>query len=1035
MIKFFARHPTAANLLMLVLLILGISALSSLKRETFPEYAPPYISVSVAYPGASPSEVEQSLCSRMEDAVEGLANIEERRCEAYEGTARLVLKLDTEADLGRMLVDVQTQINAINDFPEQSESPVVRELDWEEPVVDVAIAATMSHVELKKYAESLKQTLKLDYGVSLVKINGFSDHQFIIEIDVLALRQLGLSVADIATQVERQTSALPAGSLESSSKTLLLRVNEQKMTIDALKRLVIFAQESGEQTLLGDIASVREGFELDEQKIVFDGKPAAILKITKNKQDDSLRIKQRVADFVADQSKTLPQGVSLVMTNDLSSVLWDRLTMMVRNGWQGIALVFATMWLFFSFRYSFWVAAGLPVAFLGGLFLMANIGLSINIMSLVGLLMAIGIMMDDAIVISESIASHIDRGQSIDQAVYNGVMKVFPGVLSSYLTTICIFGSLLFLEGQMGAVLKVVPMVLILVLTLSLVEAFLILPRHLSHSLSKQNSETPPWRFKQRLLDGFERVRNTHLVTAVTLAVRFRYLFAGSVGTLFLICVALLVGGAIRFQPFPELDGDVAEARVILPPGSSLTQTESVVVQVIAAAKRIDQQWRQQHPSREGLIEHVTEQYNFNADANESGPHLATIRLDLLAAESRDGRLDDFLRAWEAEVGELSLPISLVFKQPQMGPGGRAVEIRMLHHDLALLKQASIDIQGYLTKVDGVSGVLDDTRQGKEELVVRLLPGAESYGINAQTIANQLRAAYQGSVADDLFVAEERIEVVVKANVEQAGSIDQLLNFPIVTSSGSVIALSTLAKIEFERHFVRTQRINGLPAITVMADVNAEVVSSTELLAQIKATQVERLSQKYPGLRFDFEGESKDAGKTAASMGKGFLLGLFGIFIILSFQFRSYVEPVIVMLIIPLSFIGVVIGHGVLGYALSMPSMMGFVSLAGIVVNDSILLVQYIRQHLDEGDDISLAVVQASRERFRAVFLTSITTAAGLLPLLAETSLQAQVIQPLVVSIVFGVMASTFLVLFLVPVSYAILHDFGLFKSHSSIEH
>ncbi|MGF1746079.1 efflux RND transporter permease subunit [Vibrio minamisatsumaniensis] len=1033
MIRFFSRHPTAANLLMLGLLILGISSLSTIKRETFPAYDPPYIMAAIVYPGASPQEVEESLCVRMEDAVDGLANIEETKCEATEGSARLILKLNEKADIGRMLVDVQTQINSINDFPTEIESPVVKELDWNEPVVDVAITAETSWPELKAYAEDLKRTMKRDYDVSLVEVSGFSAHQYRVELDIQAIRQLGLSVGDIADQIGRQNVKLPSGNVETPDKNFLIRFDERRITPVELESIVVGSAPNGSVIRLRDIAKITDRFELDEQKVLFDGKPSDLLKISKNKEDDALRIKENVTRFVEDQSAIAPDGVTLQMTNDLSSVLWDRLTMMVSNGWQGIVLVFATMWLFFSLRYSFWVAAGLPVAFLGGLFLMANLGLSINIMSLVGLLMAIGIMMDDAIVIAESIASHLDRGQSVDDAVYNGVNKVLPGVLSSFLTTVCIFGSLLFLDGEMGAVLKAVPQVLILVLSLSLIEAFLILPNHLSHSLQKEKNDKPALRFKVVLLEKFENFRNTTLMNMVEKVVTFRYAFMGGVITLLLLSVALIAGGVVKFQPFPELDGDIAEARIILPPGASLSQTEKVVDKIVASAERLNKQWSEEVEEGNTLVEHITSQFNANADANESGPHLATVRLDLRGAESRNTVIDDFLDAWREDIGDLADPISLVFKQPTMGPGGRAIEIRAKHDDLSALKSASLDIQEYLNLFDGVHGVLDDMRMGKEEILVKLRPGAETYNVNGQMIASQLRAAFFGQTADEIQIGAENISIEVRLNKKQAGDLQQLANFPIITPDGSQIPLATLATLDFQRNYVRIQRIDGMRTISIFGDIDNKKASSSAILAQFQKEEAAKLTKKYPGLRFDFEGEAKDTAKTGTSMGKGFLLGLFGVFAILSYQFRSYLEPVVVMLAIPLAFIGVVVGHWILGHALSMPSMMGFVSLAGIVVNDSILLVQYIRHHIDEGDSVHDSVVKASRERFRAVFLTSMTTAAGLLPLLTETSLQAQVIQPLVISIVFGIFASTLLVLFMIPAAYAILADFGLVKKHQPL--
>lgn len=1036
MISFFTRHPTAANLLMVSLLVLGFVSLPDIKRETFPEFTPLYVVASIVYPGASPQEVEESLCVRMEDAVDGLSNILEKRCEALEGSAKLTLKLDENADLGRMTFDVQTQINAINDFPDEIESPIVQELNRNDPVVDIAISAPLPWPELKAYSESLKRKLQREYDVDLVEVSGFSDHEFRIELDLQAIRQMGLSVSDIANQVSLQNVKLPSGNVETEEKEFLIRFEGRSSSIESLASMVVGASSNGATIRLSDVALITDRFKLDEQKVLFDGQTSAIIKISKNKQEDALRVKDKVQKFVDDERKIAPQGVVISLTNDMSSVLLDRITMMLKNGWQGISLVFLTLWLFFNIRYSFWVAAGLPVAFMGGLFLMASIGLSINMMSLVGLLMAIGIIMDDAIVIAESIASHIDRGQKINDAVINGVNKVMPGVVSSFLTTVCVFGGLLFLSGEMGAVLKAVPQVLLLVLSISLIEAFCILPNHLSHALhaeaekKKAGEIKPEHPFKQAFINKFEKFRNNSLPKAVKFCVHYRYGFMGSLLALMLISISLMASSLVRFTPFPELDGDIAEARIILAPGTTLKQTEAVMNILVTAAEKVGAQFSKDVEGGTPLIQHITRQYGSNADANEAGPHLATVRLDLLGAELRSSLIGDVISAWEKEVGTLSEPVSLVYKEPTLGPGGRDVELRVKHSNLESLKEVSVSIQQYLRQFDGVSGVMDDMRMGKEEILVSVRPGAESRGINAQMIASQLRAAFFGQRADQIQVGVENINIEVRLNKAQAGDLGELANFPIMTTDGSQIPLASLAKFEFSRSYVRINRIDGLRSLSIYADTENSKISSFEIINDFKLNLMPKLLEQYPELKFDFEGQAKDAAKTGKSMGQGFLIGLFGIFVILSFQFKSYLEPVIVMMAIPLAFIGVVWGHFLLGYSLSMPSMMGFISLAGIVVNDSILLVQYIRHHIDEGDEIHHAVVLASRERFRAVFITSLTTAAGLLPLLMESSLQAQIIQPLVVSIVFGIFASTALVLFMIPCMYVILSDFGLTRPH-----
>jgi multidrug efflux pump subunit AcrB len=1019
---------------MLTFFVLGLSSIGNIKRETFPEFSPPYIIANVVYPGASPAEVEESLCLRMEDAVDGLSNIEETKCDAQEGFASLTVKMDEKADIGRALVDIQTEINAIKDFPSQIDPPTVKELDWAEPVVDIAISAQASWPHLKAYAEQLKRTLKIDYDVSLVTVSGFSDHQLRVELNEQDIRHLGLTVAQIADKIGRQNVKMPAGNIELSDKNLLIRFDERKVTPQDLGTTIVASLPDGGVVRLSDVATITDRFELEESKILFNGQPAAILKIQKNKADDALRIKERVNEFVAYQQNIAPDGVTLTMTNDMSSLLQDRLSMLLKNGWQGIILVFLSMWLFFSLRYSFWVSAGLPVAFLGGLFLMSLFGVSINIMTLVGLLMAIGIMMDDAIVIAESIAAHIEKKIPVHDAVIKGVKKVAPGVISSFLTTIFIFGSLLWLDGQMGKVLSVVPLVLILVLSISLIEAFLILPSHLYHSLSKPEKKDTTLKFKRRFLERFERFRNVTLVKWVTFVVKWRYASIGlTIGALF-VSFALVAGGGLKFLPFPDLDGDIAEARIILPPGSTLKQTEAVANHIIASAKVMGAELTTNNGEPSELIRDITAHYNFNADAGESGPHVATVRLDLLSAEIRKSLMADILDAWRLQTGNLAAPISLVFKQPAMGPAGRDIEIRLKHEDLTQLKQASVELQSYLSQFQGVNGILDDMRPGKEEVIIKLKAGAENYGVDGQTIASQLRSAYFGQTADEIQVGPENIEIQVQLNKQQAGNLQALANFPIILDKNTQIPLSAVATLSSDRSFVRIQRIDAQRTVTVMADVDSHKANGSEIISNMRASFIPQLLQQYPGLKVDFEGSTKESAKTASSLITGFSIGLFGLFAILSFQFRSYLEPFVVMLAIPLALIGVLWGHWLTGHNLSMPSILGFVSLAGIVVNDSILLVQYIRHHVDDGDSVHESVIKASRDRFRAVFLTSLTTAAGLLPLLLETSLQAQVVQPIVISIVFGIFSSTLLVLFIIPSAYAILADFNLVHKHRALD-
>jgi len=1022
-IGYFVRHPTATTLLMLAFIILGIKALPELKRETFPEFTKNYISAQVVLPGASPQDVEENLCLRMEDAVSSLGHITETRCDALEGVARMTLKLAANADLSRSLVDVQTKIAAIKDFPAEIEPPIVEQLDFNERIIDIAVSASTSKPELKAYAEDLKRRLKLDTSIRQVEISGFSSHQLLVEVSLGAIKRLGMSVADVAKQIELQNVQLPSGKVEMASKNILIRFDQREVEPERLGNIVIRSDAKGGVVRLRDIATITDRFELDEEIIRFDGEQAAILTVFKNKSQDSLRLKEEVISFLEAEKLRTPNGITISTSNDLSSLLWDRLNMLIKNGLQGVVLVFLCMWLFFSLRYSFWVAMGLPVAFMGSFFLMAQVGLTINIMTLIAFLMAIGIMMDDAIVIAESIASHIDRGLNKTDAVIEGVKRVLPGVVSSFLTTVFIFSSIAFMEGDMGKVLRVIPQTLVLILTVSLVEAFFILPHHLAHAAQGKARKTG--RFKQIFNQKFEYFRTVQLVAAVEWVINWRYMFVGSLISLLFISISLVAGGAIKFVGFPELDGDVAEARIILPPGATLAQTEFVVKRVVDVAMALDAKYSEKEDGQR-LVQHITERFNFNADANESGAHVATVKIDLLSAEVRQTLFSTFIREWEQGVGEMVDPIAIVFKPSSMGPAGRAIDIRIRGDDLDELKSAAIDVQQYLQGFNGVSGVMDSMRPGKAEILMTLKPGAEAFGVNAMMLASQLRGAYFHQTADNIHVGPESIQIDVQLDKADAAQLENLANFPItIGSAGVQVPLSAVANFEWQRNYVKISRLDGMRIVTIIGEVDTHLANASEINDAFKAELLPELKRRYPGIRISYEGEVKESATTQNSMANGFIIGLLAIFAILSLQFKSYIEPLVVMAVIPLGLIGVLWGHLLLGYSLSMPSIMGFVALSGVVVNDSILLVQYIRYHVEEGVSVHQAVVNASKERFRAVFITSLTTAVGMLPLLLESSVQAQVLQPLVVSMVFGIFASTTLVLFMVPACYAILEDFG----------
>lgn len=1024
MIEYFTRHATAANLLMFLLIVLGLMALPKLQRETFPDFAAKEIEIRIAYPGASSADVEDSICQRVEAALDIVSDIEEVRCIAQENVAITIVEMVEDGDIVRFMDDIKTEIEAIDNFPDDVELPIIKELGRTDKVVSIAVTGPMSISDLKLYAEQVKARMQRLSDIKQVNVLGFSEHQLRIAVPEQILRKYQLTMADISSYVSRQSIDLPAGNLKTRDQELLIRFTDQRRNISELEDLLVVSSISGAEIRLGDIARITDRFELDEDKIIFNGQRAAILEIIKNKQQDTLVVHKKVTDFIEKEQSAAAPGVKFSITEDRSSNVKDRLSLLMKNGLQGLVLVFLVLLFFFPARFAFWVVMGLPASFLGALFLMQILGLTINMITMVALLIAIGLLMDDAIVIAENIAAHLSQGKTPLNAAIDGTKQVSPGVLSSFLTTISVFAPLAFLSGKMGQVLQFIPMVLILVLAVSLIEAFLILPHHLAHALKHHQQKSRG--VIARLRDGFdarlEYFREKTLGKAIGFVIGKPYLFIGLVVGLFIISIAMPISGKLKFKPFPDIEGDVIEARLLLPQGTPLWRTEAIITQIDEALKKVDKHFSPLQKSAEKkLVENIKIRYNINRDANESGAHLATVIVDLVTAEQRSGSLDDIIAMWRKEVGVIPDIQSLTFKEPVIGPGGLALEIRLYGSELEQLKQASLELQDWLSNYKGVLDLSDSLRSGKIELRLRLRPGTLSMGIDASTIATQLRSAFFGTTAQEIQLGRESYEIDVRLQDADKSTLADLQNFRINTIDGAQIPLAALVNIERGRGFSRIERINGQRSVTIIGDIDPRFANSREIINHTKKEFLPQLLKKYPAINAGIEGESKDSSKTASSMMRGFSLGLIGIFILLSFQFKSYKEPIVVMSIIPLALIGVIWGHLLMGLNLTMPGVIGFASLSGIVVNDSILLVEFLKLKLRQGMSITDAAISASKARFRAVLITSVTTIAGLFPLLLEKSMQAQILIPLATSIIFGLFATTFLVLLMVPALYSII--------------
>jgi HAE1 family hydrophobic/amphiphilic exporter-1 len=1027
MIRFFSAHPTAANLLMMVLLAIGLMTLPQIKRETFPEIKAYSVQVQVPYPGATPLDVEQGICLTLEDALDGISFVEEKVCQARQNVGIMTVKMFEQGNFIKFLDDVNSAIDGISDFPNEAEPAVVSEVGRVQNVISIALTADLPRAELKTLAEQIKQRLLRHKNIPLVEVKGFSDRQLLVAVPSYNIRRYGLSLQDIANIIAKQDVDLPVGTIETHFQETQLRFSDERRTVSELASIVVMSGENGNDVLLGDIAKITDTFELAEDKLSFNGKNAAILAISKNTTDDSLRVLSAVEAMLIKERAQLPNGVELSLTQDATSIVKDRINLLATNAWQGLILVFSVMWLFFTFRYAFWVVMGLPVSFLASMYFLNIFGISINMFSMVALLLSLGILMDDAIVISESIGSQIKKGLSPLAASIEGTKIVSRGVISSFLTTACIFTGLIFIEGDLGQILKVIPIVLLTVISVSLLEAFLILPHHLNHSLSHAKDKSIS-AFRIKFEQKFEQFRDK-ISVLVEVLIRFRYAFLGSVIALFLVSISMLSSGLLKFSAFPNIEGDMVQARILMPSGTPLQRTEAVVKQLRVALDKTAEHFQQ--GEQESLIKAISVSYNENEDAYEFGPHLATIKVDLLTAESRQTSTQPFINYWRESAGVIAQAHAISFKEPVIGPSGKAIEIRLSGDDFERLSTASFDLQGWLAGYEGVENVFDDLRPGKPEFSITLKEGASNLGIDAQIIASQMRSAFQGSKVLETNVGLNTFEVTVKLDSSSRDDYRDFDTFSIIhPQTQAIIPLSSVAIIEPSRGYARVSRVNNQRTITVYGDIDVDKNNTKVVLADITKHWLPKFKQSYPELSLTFEGEIKNAGTTQLSMVKAFVFGLFGVFILLSFQFKSYFEPFVVLVAIPLAMIGVIWGHLLMGLQFTMPSMMGFISLAGIVVNDSILLVEFVKKRVRTGLTVHEAAAKASYDRFRAVLLTSITTIAGMTPLLFETSTQAQILIPLATSIVFGIATSSLLVIFVIPCLYSVLEDFNVAKAN-----
>lgn len=1018
----FAGNPVAANLLMIVMLLGGIVSINSLRTETFPEVDPRQITVNVPYPGATPAEVEEAITTRVEEAVMGIEGVERVKSSAAEGSGTVTLELKDFVDAQIVKDDVDAAVGQLGDFPPaEAERARINITRPAAQVMRLAVYGDLDEIGLREAAERIEADLLARPQVTNIALAGVRDREISIEVSEADLRAYGLTFNEVATAVRRASVNLSGGTVRTSGGEILLRTDAERRTGAAFEDVLISSDERGRQVLLRDVATVVDGFEDGSLFNLFQGEPAAFIDIEAADDQDAFDVVGDVKDFL--RTYTPPPGVSIAIVSDSTVIIGERLNLLIRNGIMGLALVFVFLALTLDLRLAFWTSAGILIAFLGGFLVIAQFA-TINMVTLFGLIVTLGLVVDDAIVIGESIFDEQYAGGNQAQAAVRGVQSVAAPVTIGILTTMAAFAPLLFSTGTLGQILFPVPIVVISVLLMSAIEAFFILPSHLSHGgnwsrgAMRRAKETV-----QGLLFSF---RDRIILPIVELAIVYRYATL-AIGIASLIVLAgVMQSGSMRFVFFPSVESDEVTVNLEMPDGTPFARTEEVMRRIEAAA--YEAVGGEDSPLLESLsvtIGALPENRSGPVSEGRSGlgSHLGGAILTLVPAGERDVGSAEIERRWREAVGEIA-GVEILSFEASLISGGADVSVDLSHRDDAALGEAVRQLEAYLRAAPGVSDVESGLTDGKTELSFVLTPEGAAAGLTAGDVAEQVRAAFFGEEVQRIQRGREEVRTYVRYPAAERKSIADLETLRIRLPGGGEAPLHVVADIEEGQSPTTINRVGGRRVITIEASVDPSITTPNEVNGALAADVLPALSDRYPGLSYSFEGQARDQQEDVGALLANLVVALGLIYVLLAGVLKSYVQPIVIMSAIPFGAGSAILGHLILGYDLSFLSVFGIVALSGVIVNSSVVLIDlYNRLLAEEHDEPHHAAVAAVRRRFRPIILTTMTTFLGLLPMLTETSLQAKFLIPMAISLGFGILFTGFLVLPLVPAMLLILED------------
>jgi multidrug efflux pump subunit AcrB len=1083
-IAWFASNSVAANLLLGIIVLGGMVSLPRMPQKSFPDMDINVITITVPYLGAAPEEVEEGVCIRIEEELEGIEGIEEIRSTANESVCSVQVELFEDADKNRALDDVKNRVDAIDTFPEETEQPIITLVTPQRSVMDIAITGPEDERTLKVLGQRVRDEIAALPEVTQVSLANTRPYEISLEVSEASLRRNGLSFQQVATAVRVASLDLPGGSIKTEDGEILLRTKGQAYWGAQFEELVIQTRPDGTRVYLKDVADVIDGFEDTDQSLRFDGMPAAIIRVARVGNQDILVITRALHNYLAKAEGNLPEGVKLTIWNDNSRLLRDRIDTLLNSARQGFLMVLILLALFLRPRLAFWVSLGVPVAFLGALSLAFFVGMSIDAISLFGFILVLGILVDDAVVVGENVHSKQQHGESLLDASIAGTQQVSVPVIFGVLTTFAAFMPLLFGPGTIGQIQAIIAKIVMCCLVFSLIESQLVLPAHLGH----KHAETPSsevglmlipllgiiilefawdlrsylgicvatattlivwnmvgnfgslaaWiiKLQTRFSNGLEKLIQVRFRALVKLALQNRYITVSFAAAAFFITIGILGSGRLPFSFFPPLASDQVIAKLTMPLGTSARVTNDAVLHLEDTGRVLADQLAAEYlaPPVTHILAAVGAQPVSNSSPGPRGPssnvgggHLGEVTVQLTPSETRDIETREVANRWRELAGPIPDAVELTF-QSSLFTVGEAINIQLDGNDLDELRIVAEKIRNTLAEYPGVIDISDSFRSGKQELKLDIKPSGEALGLSLGTLARQVRQAFYGEEIQRVQRGRDDVRVMVRYTEEERSAMGSLNAMRIRTPDGSEVPFATVARADLGRGFSSIKRSDRRRVVNVTADVDRTVITANEVLASLRSGPIQSIMGDYPLVNYSLEGEQKEQGEAMSSMLSLFAVALFVIYALLAIPLRSYSQPLIIMSVIPFALVGAILGHlimkqfGLLS-GLAMMSVLGFVAASGVVVNSSLVLVHNINARRESGQAMAEAVVDAAVSRCRPIILTSLTTFAGLSPLMLNRSVQAQFLVPMAVSLAFGVLLATVVTLLVVPSGYLIQED------------